>query len=73
MTASQRTKYTRRRAQIWEALHPTKNDTVPYFGKQGDDEQVEPVVPPVANMGNQQINAKLSAPKIIANIACKCE
>lgn len=29
MTASQRTKYTKRRAQIWEALHPVvKTDTV---------------------------------------------
>ena len=54
----QRTKYTARRKQIWEAMNPTPKDVVRFGVGDGPiadgDEQVGQLVPPVAKHGRTQ-------------------
>ena len=45
LTASQRTKYTKRRAQIWEALHPVEKQQIQVAQVAPSEFEVEPVVP----------------------------
>ncbi len=67
MTASQRTKYTKRRAQIWEALHPVEHSLEQRYGEITNEPQrkypnnleVESVVPPqVATHGGARPQTK---------------